>query len=359
MKTTAIPTPSGVRQSNFELLRILCMLLIICEHLCNFHSKAIPLDATLLGIIKNLCVCTVNCFIILSGFFSIKFKPERVLHLILQTFIYTVTIYGITLGLGWHTLSPQHDILYLFPVFSNIYWFISVYIILYFLSPYLNKICLHLSKHQFRAVLTIGFLLFYVWPTLAFLVNAAQIVSDAGYGVINFTYLYLLGRYFKLHAQFTHRASYYFAGYVGISLLLFGIQKGISTLLGFSFGSLHSYNTVFVFFAAIALFVFFSKISLQSSLINTLAKSCIAVFLIHCGPHIWYGFCGNVLQFQDYHGISMLPILFLAPLGIYLACHFIEQVRSLLFSGLEKVIIQKVNQLKPVQQLMQHYQSLS
>lgn len=46
-------------------------------------------------------------------------------------------------------------------------------------------------------MLVTGFFLFYVMATFCFAINADQLVTDAGYGLVNFIYLYCLGYYIR------------------------------------------------------------------------------------------------------------------------------------------------------------------
>lgn len=93
-----------VRNSNFEILRIIAMLLIIAGHL-TFQSGILNTDsnnkffAVILG--SGLGVAD-NIFVLISAYFltNIKFSTKRILKIYLEVWTYTVPITIIMLFCG-------------------------------------------------------------------------------------------------------------------------------------------------------------------------------------------------------------------------------------------------------------------
>lgn len=75
------------RQVNFELLRILCMYMIVIGH-CLFHGRVTAklgygtVNYFLSYFIQSFSVVHVNCFVMIGGYFAIdrSFKSERVIN---------------------------------------------------------------------------------------------------------------------------------------------------------------------------------------------------------------------------------------------------------------------------------------
>ena len=126
-------------------------------------------------------------------------------------------------------------------------------------------------------------------------------------------------------------------GYFLVILILFLCQAGLSWLLGFEFTSWFSYNTIFIFVGAACLFMAFKNMDIHSSTINSLAKPCLAVYLIHKHPLIWDRFCSWV-DVKSYHGFSFLFLFFLLPFVVYLFCVAVENCRSSLMSPIDNCI---------------------
>ena len=55
--------------------------------------------------------------------------------------------------------------------------------------------------------------MFYFIVTICFLINANQIVMDAGYGIVNFVYLYCFGYYIRNYYDDTHNTILYIGIY--------------------------------------------------------------------------------------------------------------------------------------------------
>ena len=337
------------RDSNFELLRIICMVMIIMGHISGAHRGIMDFQNLSYWvdflIMPFVCVA-VNSFVLISGYWGIKFNLRKLLKLNLQTFFYSVVILLFSIFIGWHMFSNTKDIGFFIPVFSRKYWFITTYYALCLLSPILNLFSTRLSKKEYQATLLLGFLLFYLWPTGSFLINTGQLVDDAGYGIVNFIYLYLLGRYIRLYNVGKNiKAHYFLLGYICCGFICFGLQLALSLFLNFEFTSWQSYNTIFIIGGSVCLFLYFSRINIQSSIINNLAKYCLAVYLIHTGPFLLESLCAEI-GLKEFPGIHYVVLLFFAPIMIYLLCVLIEKIRILIFGKIEDYLIDRVCRLR-------------
>lgn len=107
------------RQSNYELLRIFAMILIIWNHLCMhgiWLSKDVPISFNVI-ISKGLCIWPGilgdYLFILLSGYFvsSSKFSWKKVFKLWLQVFFISATIGVIFFIFKIRTVSANVDMI--------------------------------------------------------------------------------------------------------------------------------------------------------------------------------------------------------------------------------------------------------
>ena len=329
------------RQSNIELLRIICMLFIICGHIIGSHERATNiLDGDeIIRVFYNSFTCVgVNAFVLISGYFGISFKKDRLLKLIFQTLFYSVVLLLISIAIGWHSFDIKKDFVTFLPIITIQYWFISTYVVLYIISSWLNFSIDSISTNTFKKILIVGFIIVYVWPTFSCLTNSKQFIGDEGMGIVNFSYLYLLGRYLRLHYVQNRSPYFYFSGFIISGFTLFICALSISLIIGHSFSSLYACNTIFIFLGSLCLFLLFKKIQLQSNIINYMAKSCLAVYLIHYNPNIWWSFCKSI-GISNYHGIPYILLLFIFPIIIYTLCVFIERCRILITNKIENRII--------------------
>lgn len=329
------------RKSNIELLRIICMLFIICGHIINSHNRVALFsdgDEIIRLFYNSFTGVAANAFVLITGFFGINFKKGRIIKLVFQTFFYSVVLLLLSIAIGWHSLDIKKDFGAFLPILTVQYWFVTTYAVLYIISPWLNLSINSISSNTFKKILFVGFIIVYVWPTFSCMTNSRHFIGDEGYGIVNFTYLYLMGRYLNLHYKQNHSPYFYFCGFFISGITLFVLTFSISMIIGHGFSSLYAYNTLFIFFGSLCFFLTFKTLHFESIIINYLAKSCLAVYLIHYNPNIWWNFCKSI-GVSNYHGLSYIVLLFVLPIIIYIVCAFIERFRSLITKNLEDKLI--------------------
>lgn len=117
-----------VRDSNIELLRIICMLFIICGHIIMVHKYENTFDSSwyINQVIRPFCTVSVNIFILITGYFGLKLKYKKLLTLNGMVTFYSVGFLIISIILGIHTLTFSKDWMQLLPVVTKQYWFITI-----------------------------------------------------------------------------------------------------------------------------------------------------------------------------------------------------------------------------------------
>ena len=318
------------RSSNFELLRLVCMLLIICGHIIMIHGYDTVGDSSwyIKQIFTPFCTVAVNIFVLISGYFGIKLNTKKLWSLNCMVTLYCVVFLALALGLGIHTLSISKDWMQLVPVVTKQYWFITVYFALCLISPFLNKLVEVLDKEMYKKLLITSIVLFCILPTFAVILNFKTITLDSGYGLVNFVFLYLMGRYIRLHNRFELSKYKYLGLYIVCTSIMAAFQICYSKLLGFDFDALISYDTFFTFVGAVGLFMYFRELSFSNNMINQLAKPCLAVYVIHLNPLIFHYIFDDILHTKTYSGYGYVTFLLVAPPVIYLACAVIELCRN-------------------------------
>lgn len=136
------------RESNFELLRIICMILIVVFHFSvhgGYYSESagtLPFNSVIIDLFGLGGRLGVNIFVLISGYFLInsKFKPKKLLSLFIQVWFFSISIYLIFLISGGISFTWGSFLCNIFPVVTSQYWFITTYIGLYLLSPFINKL---------------------------------------------------------------------------------------------------------------------------------------------------------------------------------------------------------------------------
>lgn len=201
------------RQSNFELLRILAMFLVLVVHAdcwtLGFPENADfieePLQSFTKVVIESAAIVCVNVFVLISGWFGIKPSIKGLSNFIFQCIYFLFGIYMVLILIGKTDLSFQ-GIAYCLCL-SEWNWFIKAYATLYILSPILNAFVAKASKKEFASVL----LVFFIFQTVYGWSGAAKFV-EGGYSSFSFIGLYLLSKYVKTYGLkfVTHWGGGYF-----------------------------------------------------------------------------------------------------------------------------------------------------
>lgn len=272
------------RKSNFELLRILAMSLIILIHLAPSVSLSdLGLSGNIGHVMGAIIVGIGNigpaCFCLISGYFGIRFSWKKLLKLeimmitysLLETFILIQIFPSEMQGAA---LLEQVAKSFL-PFISRKYWFYSCYICVFLFSGYIQKFIDTLKKEEFERVIGLFLLIFSIFPTIFYF----EIMQDAGKGLIQMTLLYMIGRYIRLYHNEPSSKSQKIVCFFALWSL-----NAISMLHPIRVGAItHSFcrdNSITNIAMAILLLYIFKDINFSSKHINKFTGNMFAVFAL-------------------------------------------------------------------------------
>lgn len=267
-----------MRQSNFEFLRLIAIFLIATMHAMGevFDTTSL-VNRELILFINSFANTGVSLFILISGYFGIKFKKERLLGIVGIVLFYSFLKFGVdTFVLDKHT-EAKNLIPVLFPITGRRWWFISCYTVIYCLSPYINLIPEKLKHCDFKRLILILLGFFFLAPTLLVF---HEITDDMGKGVITMFVLYLIGRYIRLYGMPQIIKDYSWAIFIGCTLIIFAANSLLS-LQGNVILRFARDNTVFILLSSLAVFHLFGKLTFCSPTINKLATYVFGIYLCH------------------------------------------------------------------------------
>jgi len=282
----------AVRQSNFELLRILLMLMIVAYHLRGYGGFGSLPGATgsraLLYLLTLGGKVGVDCFVLLSGYFMCtttdgNLRPRRLLKLWMQIFFYSAGVYLAMCLAGISRFSAEGNFTYFLPISRNVYWFGTRFFFLMLLSPFLNKLMQGMARGEYRRLLAVCTVIVSLLPTFL----------RTGYAVPNMTlllYLYLLAGYIRLHPEPLFRRKWpALAISAGCYLLMVGYTLAYSWLLPrlpllrfFPKQNFSPGNSIPALLCALGLFLFFKNLHVKGSrAVNLIASGAFGVYLLH------------------------------------------------------------------------------
>lgn len=276
------------RNSSIELLRILAMCGVVLLHYNNASmggglKYAVGTNRVVLMLLESLFICAVDLYVLISGYFlctTTSRKFFRPLELMLQ-----VCLFG---ALKYALFSAEHTVEGLLEAMTPNNYFVTLYVVLYLISPYLNQMLDRLSDHRFGIFAVLLLAVFSLWPTLLDLsaklsgdvysglspVNAFE--SQRGYTIVNFVLMYIMGAYIRRNEEKMLRLSAWIAPSALCACVLM--------LTAWAFAeptSAWCYCNPLVILCACAALVTFMRWNFYVKLINWLAAGAFTCFLFH------------------------------------------------------------------------------
>lgn len=356
-----------IKQSNFELMRIISMFFIVLYHVI-YHGQALNnCNGTILLILQLLICITlvhVNSFILLTGYFQYnkKFSLKKFLQTFFIMYFYKVTIYILCGMLNIYEINSV-DIFNIINPFFIPYRYIACYLIIYLLSPFLNILIKNMSQSTHRKLILILLLCFSIAP---FFSNQTVGPND-GLTVVQFIIMYFTGAYLgkypiseNIHFKNYSKNKTQFIFFIGTIIFLtlnyityiFGtsLNNTTSPLLQYIGNLITSnyirYNFIFVFLQSVCYFLWFSTLNIQSKIINNIAKITFGIYLIHehplIRPKIYYWF--NITNSSLLTSKQLIIQILIVSMIIFIICAIIEAIRQIIFKFIKKrKISQKIS----------------
>lgn len=329
------------RQSNLELFRIVLMMGIVAHHFV-VNSGLLGLMSPTLEHTNDVFLWIwgvwgkigINCFVLITGFFMCQsnFSWKKFLKLICEIEFYKILIYLIFMLFGKETISIERMFLLLSPVIDLRTEFISGFLVMYLLIPFMNILIRNLSRVQHLSLIGLSLLFFTIWDQFP------SVTIPMGYPIW-FCIIYIIGAYLRLYpiqssfARFFLDSKYSAAIMLALSIgsvliMLFFHQIGITTWWPHKW--VVDCNAPLAVFTSIAFFNFFRKLDIKpSKWINTISASTFGVFLIHTSSNAMRSYLwGDVCKCTEWYNSPWLPLYaILVVCGIYVTCTLIDQIR--------------------------------
>ena len=291
------------RASNIELLRIIAACCVVFSHMSPIIVKSLlpefggeipPKLSTATGwtfyisqLFLSFSVCAVNVFVLITGFFSIHTQKRNIgkpLNLVFLMFVVSFASYFFQIVVGLQTFTINGLLQHAFP--TN--YFVTLFIVLYIISPYINLCLNRLSEKGFIRMVTIFFLLFSIYPSIIDIMEEAigkQIIgispigrlgSQNGYNIVNFIFVYCLGAFINTEKLKGIVANHKHLPMISALFCVFAIFIWNQ----FSHSAVN-YHNPFVIILALSVVLSFMQLHINSKVVNELAKAAFTAFLLH------------------------------------------------------------------------------
>ncbi len=325
------------RNSNYELLRILSMLLIVAWHYSTQFSENgtgildqgmsfYHLFAIVFGSWGQV---GVDLFIIISVYFlrqSNRFRCAKAIDLVFETIAYGI-IWALVCVLVVKPLSRTEILTGVFGLFLGKNWFIFAYLLLYIFHPILNNIIDKMTDSMLK-------------KTALLLTIFVSGIKTIYHDLPICDFLFMVNIYFvvsciersELEKLFEKKAKTWLL----ITVTALVALQIVLVFLGERFNSqfliTHNYyfnmrGSIFILFTALCVFYLVKPRQPRNSrIVNHIASTCFGIFLSHqfLGYHFWY----KVFYYIDDNEFLACVHMIISVVVIFAACSFIDLVRQ-------------------------------
>lgn len=334
------------RDSNLEMLRIISMILIVAHHYAVHGFNNVQLyysfNKYVVDILSLGGKVGVICFILISGYFMIngKFTIKKLWKLEGQVLFYSLGMYV----LFSTVLEPVYKIddkaikTSFYPIAYSQYWFITCYVVIMILSPYINKFIHCMEKKELKKFLIIMIIL---WPVTMTFLGGSFAFNHLGWLIV----LYIMAAYINLYVKFDSKAIKKNKIIMIVSIALLVLSPVIYNTLWKitriddylnSSRDLASISSILVLIVSVSMFIYFlNKKRYSSNIINNISKCTLGVYLIHENtffrPYLWE----KILKNDSYYSSRMLIVhAILSIIIVYVIASIIDYIRMKLIEPL-------------------------
>lgn len=334
------------RSSNFEVLRIISMLLIIsfhCVYKSGFIFETLTLNTFLVKSFYFFGELGVNLFVLITGYFTVnsKFKSDKLILLFFQLVFYVLLSYAGLFAVGeTASQSIEKNIFYmLHDIAEPTYWFFTAYVLLYVFSPFINALLKNISKDKFKRLIALSVFIWSILPTVLGVVDGAN--SEIQYYYSRFIWLaviYIIGAYIRLYGIqfFEKKRNRWLTAAVTFGLMLTSIavfHYTLDYLAVFRFNEAAYFwqpNTIPMLVLSVSVFCIFAHWKLRPiGFVNLIASTTLGIYLLHDGvlqTVIW-----RVLRSKIYiNSPYALIYVVIAAFAVFIAGAAVDLVRQLI-----------------------------
>lgn len=365
------------RQSNFEILRIFSMLLIVFHHLCQ-HGLWFPIGTQLsTNLFLSQCFYSWTgqlgnwLFILISGYFvsKSKFSLKKLFKIWFQVFSISAAI-GIILllakinligfsntnyeSLGFFEASKPMSLKdlvrsFLPTLFGN-NWFASAYILFYMFTPFLNETLkvFDEKKHRLLIILMTGV------GTIIHMIYGQGFFKEGN--LFYFILGYYISSYIRLYnPKFLDNQKINFLVSVLLSVcfiiwifLVLYFRNKIS-FIDLHFVQVFNYPFVWTRFpilvCAVFVFGFFKNLQIKNNkIVNIIASTTFGVYLIHENPLLNKVIWHKIFKFDNFMESKILILyMIFATVITFICCSVIDLIRQKIIEQPMMKIIDKNN----------------
>ena len=350
------------RNYGIDLLRLIAMFLIVLCHCFNqggivgASSGAGLTAATFTR--NNLALYGTNLFALISGFVGYREEEKRFRYAGFLKFWLPVVFYSFGIALLSFFLRPgtipkRVLLLYLLPISTNKYWYVTAYAAVFFAAPWINRLFRSCTEIEANRLAVTVLFVFVVYPYIT-RVFVDVFTIKAGYTALWLCILYMLGAWMKKNGLTSAEYRKRWAALLLASLLFqlivqifrFFLEKSITV-------ERTDLSMLLISLSVVGLFASVQPGQRAVKLIRFFSPAAFGVYLIHVHPIVFERELYNAFAFVGSAPVWLIPFAALGcAFGVFFVCLLIEKLRLLLFRLLriDALCDRLIESVQPVEQ---------
>lgn len=320
-----------MRNSSVELFRIIATLLVLIVHFNGWFVGGMPNKLVTFDVfhvsqslIESLSCTCVNCFLVITGWYGLRFKWKHI-WTIWSILVWIYVPFYIVSSVYNDNFSIVQFILRFIAITQESYY-VQCYLMLLFLSPILNSFIQRFGKKILPYTLAFWSIeIIFDW-----VIHNRCLGFANGYMLTHFVLMYVLGQTAFLYKE---KINKYINTTRAISVYFYGAIAITCMYIVFSAESSFAYTNPINIIMSFAIFLIFEKRSFYSNVINWVSRSTLAVYIFHITPPIISILRKvDVLLLNEYSYVSYLGLMIVIILLVFVIAILFDKIRILIFT---------------------------
>lgn len=345
------------RDYGIDLVKMLAMMMVVAHHILmygNFEAKLGGWGNCVVGVFHCFCYCAVDVFVMATGWIMCRhnFKYVRLFYLwrrFVGYSLFLVCMGACVLPSGvvcWRDWLESVT-----PILSNVNWFLTEYVALFFTIPFLNKMLGALAYRDKLVLEVSGIGLLSILPLVS---GHDLFITKWGYSYVWFLFLYVTGA-ILVDVMANENSRRMITRMILVVCVIVGcVCSELSVIVcealvsNYGFGGrlgemACSYTSPTILLEALGLFLFFSRVEIKSkrlcSVVALLAPSTFIVFVVHTNSmfHKLTGWENCFHWFLECGSIGVITWTIVVSVVVFVAIVLFDTMRRILVQRFQNV----------------------
>lgn len=304
------------RKSNIELLRIICMALIVLNHYVSRRGivetyNVFNFNNNIGHFFRSTGYPALVAFVLISGYFMAgdgKFRSKRIASVLVQVVAFSLVSLLIAVSVLGIRCDADKVIKSVIPYMYgyDAYWFVGPYLGMCLLAPFMDMLMNSLDIKGFKLFLLISVVLVFVIPTYR-----EFSMSNEKNGILTFVVIYTIAGFikrFRLEDTVTvTKLLVIITGFLALSYSTYPLGHLLNIELYNNI--VLDMNNIFSLVLGVGFFLLFLKIHVNTNrFINFVAGTTFGIYLFHENFILREWIWGTAVNRTAYYGSSLFPV---------------------------------------------------